>query len=191
MLPAKVAHAVRENEADYGDTKRRSQVDGSLAPGIMSGPTGNRRLLCGWRLKSLSCTRQELWSDGHEPILHSPKAVKWGRRGCHEQHRRKCEKRRLSERDVLRSMTWQQGIEQARGAQWLEWGQTPTVGASRDAFTVHGPRSTVNATNKHHVAEGEDHDHELGRERSERAHRGQNDDPICHQGGDEKDLFVG
>src|SRR4029077_20291128 len=115
MLPSEVAHAVRENEADNGDAKRRSQVDGSMAPGIISGPTGNRRLLCGRRLKSLLCAGQELWCDRHERILYSPKAVKRGRRGRHEQYRGKCEKGCLSRRDVLRSMTWQQGIEQTRG----------------------------------------------------------------------------
>jgi hypothetical protein len=69
-------------------------------------------------------------------------------------------------------MTWQQYIEQKRGTEWLEWGETPTVGVPRDAAALHCPCSAVNAANDHHVAEGEDHDRELCRERRECAQRG-------------------
>src|ERR1700674_1132583 len=115
MLPAEVAQAVREDEADSGDNDGRSEVDRRPAPGIKSRPTGNRRIER-LRRKSLSCAcLLGLRGEHHERTLHSPKAVKGGHRGCHEQQRRKCEKRCLPERDILRSMTWQKSIEQARG----------------------------------------------------------------------------
>src|SRR5580704_6734984 len=125
-----------------------------MAPGIISRPTGNRRL-GGLRLHTLARARQELRGDRHECILHSPKAVKGGHRGGDEQRRRKCEKRRLNERDVLRSMTRQKSVEQARGTQWLKWGQASAVRAARNASAVHGPCGAVKAIDNHDVAEAD------------------------------------
>src|SRR6267154_4932986 len=101
MLPADVAQAVREDEADSSDNNGRSEVDRYPAPGIKSRPTGNRRVggLC---RKSLSCAcLLGLRGEHRERTLHSPKSVKGGHRGCHEQQRRKCEKRCLPKRDIL------------------------------------------------------------------------------------------
>jgi hypothetical protein len=81
MLPAEVAQAVREYEADSGDDNGRSEVDRGPAPGIILRPTGNRRFggLRRTYLLDLHCERRL------ERILHSPNAVKGGHRGCHEQ----------------------------------------------------------------------------------------------------------
>jgi len=87
MLPAEVAQAVREDEADSADNNGRSEVDRRPAPGIILRPTGNRRFRV---LRSLwHACRLDLRGEYHDRILHSPKAVKGGHGGCHEQPRRK------------------------------------------------------------------------------------------------------
>src|SRR6476619_7320944 len=103
MLPAEVAQAVREYEADNGNDDGRSEVDRNPAPGIKLRPTGDHRFgrLRRTYLLDLRCERRL------ERILHSANAVKGGHRGRHEQQRPK--------RDVLRSMTRQKSIEQASG----------------------------------------------------------------------------
>src|SRR5215216_6680513 len=109
MLPAEVAQAFGEDEAESGGNDGRSEVDRHPAPGIILCPTGNRRF--GW-LRSLWHAGLELRGQRRERILHAAKAVEDGHRGGHEQQRRKREQRSLPQRDALGSMTWQKGIEQ-------------------------------------------------------------------------------
>src|SRR5215469_7451592 len=88
-------------------------------------------------------------------------------------------------------MTWQKSIEQARGMYWLKWGQASTVSGARNASTIHGPSGAVKAINDHDVTEADCHDRKLGRERTERAHGGQDDYAICHGYGSAKDRLIG
>ena len=81
MLLAKVAQAIREYEADNGNTDGHSMVDRGPAPGIILRPTGNR----GFGGLRRTYLLDLVGECRLETILHSPKAVKGGHRGCHEQ----------------------------------------------------------------------------------------------------------
>src|SRR4029078_8416870 len=111
MLPAEVGQAVREYEADNGNDDGGSAVVRNPAPALKFGTTGDHRFgrLRRTYLLDLRCERRL------ERILPSANAVKAGHRGRHEQQRRKRENRAFPKRDVLRSMTRQKSIEQARG----------------------------------------------------------------------------
>src|SRR5262249_36270622 len=109
----------------------------------------------------------------------------------HEQQRGQCEKRGLPERNVVCSMTGETSIEHARWTQRLKWGEAPTVGAARNACTIHGPRDAVKTINQHDKGETNCHDRKLGREWYERAHLGRGDDAICRDDGSPKNMLIG